>query len=79
MLNDKEVAALDLQRPALMKWKKLSLTRPEEMAKEGFYLMKSVLHHCYCQGWRFLTLWEGYGVDEATWESYSAFLLPMGM
>ena len=42
----------------------------EEMAKEGIYLVKSVLRHCYYQGWRFLTLWEGYGV-----ESCSAFLL----
>ena len=30
----------------------------EEMAKEGFYLVKSVLRHRYRQGWRFLTLWE---------------------
>ena len=26
----------------------------EEMAKEGFYLVKSVLRHRYHQGWRFL-------------------------
>ena len=25
----------------------------EEMAKEGFYLVKSVLRHRYRQGWRF--------------------------
>ena len=40
--------------------------------------MKSLLHHCYYQGWRLLTSWEGYGVDEATGESCSAFLLPDG-
>ena len=34
-----------------MKWKKVSVTG-EEMNKEGFYLVKSVLRHCYCQGWR---------------------------
>ena len=38
----------------------------EEMAKEGFYLVKSVLRHRYRQSWRFLTLWEGFGVKEAT-------------
>ena len=43
----------------------------EEMAKEGFYLMKSVLGHRFRQGWRFLTLWEGFGVEEATWEPFS--------
>ena len=68
---------MDLQGAASpMKWKKLSVTlRAQEMAKEGFYLVKLVLRHCYSRGWRFLTLWEGYGVDEAT---YSAFLLPNG-
>ena len=33
----------------------------EEMAKEGFYLVKSILRQRYRQGWRFLTLWEGFG------------------
>ena len=51
-------------------------TFTEEMAKEGFYLVKSVLRHRYRQGWRFLTLWEGFGVEEATWEPFSAFVLP---
>ena len=50
----------------------------EEMAKEGFYLVKSVLRHRYRQGWHFLTLWEGFGVKEATWEPFSAFVLPEG-
>ena len=48
----------------------------EEMAKEGFYLVKSVLRHRYRQSWRFLTLWEGFGVEGATWELFSAFVLP---
>ena len=50
----------------------------EEMAKEGFYLVKSGLRHRYRQGWRFLTLWEGFGVEEATWEPFSALVLPEG-
>ena len=45
----------------------------EEMAKEGFYLVKPVIGNCYRQGWRFLTLWEGFGVEETTWEPSSAF------
>ena len=48
------------------------------MAKEGFYLVKSVPPHRYLQGWRFLTPWEGFGVEEATWEPFSAFVLPEG-
>ena len=38
----------------------------EEMAKEGFYLVKSVIGHRHRQGWRLLTLWQGFGVEEAT-------------
>ena len=36
------------------------------------------LRHRYRQGWRFLTLWEGFGVEEATWVPFSAFVLPEG-
>ena len=50
----------------------------EEMAKEAFYLVKSVLRHRFGQGWRFLILWEGFGVKEATWEPFCAFVLPEG-
>ena len=50
----------------------------EEMAKEGFYLGKSVIGHRYRPRWRFPTLWEDFGVEEATWEPFSAFVLPDG-
>ena len=46
----------------------------EEMAKEGFYLVKSVIRHRYRQRWHFLTLWEEFGVEKATWEPFSAFV-----
>ena len=32
----------------------------EEMARKGFYLVKSVIQHLYSQGLRFVTLWEGF-------------------
>ena len=50
----------------------------EEMAKEGLYLVKSVLRHRYRQGWRLLTLGEEFGVEVATWEPFSAFVVPEG-
>ena len=50
----------------------------EEMAKKGFYLVKSVIQHRYCQGWRFVILSEGFGVEKAAWEPFSAFVLPEG-
>ena len=79
-LNDEEIAALDQQRAASpMKVEgELPDMNAEEMAKEGFYLVKSVLYQRYCRGWRFLTLWEGFGVEEATREPFSAFVLPKG-
>ena len=48
------------------------------MTKGGFYLVESILRHRYRQGWRFLTLWERFGVEEATWEPFSALILPEG-
>ena len=77
-LNDEEFAALDLQGAAspMEVEGELPDMNAEEMAKEGFYLVKSVLRHPYRQGWRFLTLWGGLGVEEATWEPFSAFVLP---
>ena len=77
-LNDEEIAALDLQGAAspMKVGGDLPDLNAEGMAKEGFYLVRSVLRHHYRQGWRFLTLWEGFGVEEATWEPCSGFGLP---
>ena len=32
----------------------------------------------YGQGWKFLTLWDSYGLSEVTWEPMSAFIQPDG-
>ena len=66
-LNDEEIAALDLQGAAspMEVERDLPDMNAEEMAKEGFYLVKSVLRHRFCLGRRFPTLWEGFGVGEA--------------
>ena len=59
-LNEEENAALDLQGAAspVEVDGEFPDMNAEEMAKEGFYLVKSVIQHRYCQGWLFLTLWE---------------------
>ena len=79
-LNNAEIATLDLQGAAsrIEVEGELRDMNAGETAKEGFYLVKSVIRHCYRQGWRFLTLWEGFRVEEATWEPFSAFVLPEG-
>ena len=57
-LNDVEIAALDLQGAAsrMEIEGELPDMNAKEMAKEGFYLVKSVLRHRYRQGWCFPTL-----------------------
>ena len=60
-LNDEQIVALDLEGAAtLMEVEgELPDMNAKEMAKEGFYLMKSVIRHRYRQGWCFLTLLKG--------------------
>ena len=79
-LNDEAIAAPDLQGAASRMEIEGEVPNmgAEEMAKEGFYLVKSVIRHRYRQGWRFLILWEGLGVEKATWVPFSAFVLPEG-
>ena len=42
------------------------------------YVAAGIARHEYKQGWKFLTLWDGYGLSEASWEPMSAFIQPNG-
>ena len=79
-LNGEEIAALDSQGAAspMEVEGELPDMNAEEMVKEGLHLVKSVIRSPYRQGWRFLTLWEGFKVEEATWEPFSAIVPPGG-
>ena len=50
----------------------------DEMAVDGYYMVAGIARHEYKQGWKFLTLWDGYGLSEATLEPMSAFIQPDG-
>ena len=50
----------------------------DEMAVEGYYVVAVIARHEYKQGWKFLTLWGGYWLSQATGELMSAFTQPEG-
>ena len=52
-LNDEQIAALNLQGAGSLMGVEGELPdmNAEEIAKEGFYLVKSVIRHRYRQGW----------------------------
>ena len=51
-LNDEKIATLDLQGAAspMQVEGELPHMNAEESAKEGFYMVKCILHNCYRQG-----------------------------
>ena len=79
-MNDEEIAALDLQGAAspMEVEGEFPDMNAQAVSQEGLYMVRSILRHRYRQGWRFLTLWETYGMGRATWEPFSAFVLPEG-
>ena len=78
-LSDSEVERMDLDNAASPEEAdELEEMTADEMAVDGYYVVAGVAHHEYKQGWKFLTLWDGYGLSEATWEPMSAFIQPDG-
>ena len=74
-LSHKEVEKVNLQNAASPKEAdKLEKVTAEEMAVDRYYVVAGIACHEYKQGGKFLTLWPGYGVSEATWEPMSAFI-----
>ena len=59
---------------SLKKADKLEEMTADEMAVDGYYVVAVIARHEYKKGWNFLTLWNGYGLSEATWEPMSAFV-----
>ena len=66
-LSDSEVERIDLENAASPEEAdELKEMTADEMAVDGYYVVAGIAHHEYKQGWKFLTLWDGYGLSEAT-------------
>ena len=73
-LSDREVERIDLENAVNPE----EADKPEEMNADGIavdvYVVAGIARHEYKQGWKFPTLWDGYGLSEATWEPMVAFV-----
>ena len=79
LLSDSEIERIDLENAASPEEAdELEDMTADEMAVDGYYVVAGIARHEYKQGWKFLTLWDGYGLSEATWEPMSAFIQPDG-
>ena len=78
-LSDREVERIDLENAAnVEEADELEEMTANQMAVDGYYVVAVIARYEYKQGWNFLTLWDGYGLPEATWEPMSAFIQPDG-
>ena len=78
-LSDSEGERIDPENTASQEEAdKLEQMTADEMALDGYYVVAGIARHEYKQGWKFLTLWDGYGLSEATWAPISAFIQPDG-
>ena len=76
-LSDREVKRIDLENAASPEEEdEPEEITADEMAVDGYYVVAGIARHEYKQGWKFLTLSDGYGLYEATWQPMSAFIQP---
>ena len=78
-MSDREVKRIDLKNAINPEEAdELEEMTADEMAVDGYYGVAGIACQEYKQGWKLLTLWDGYGLSEATWEPMSAFIQPDG-
>ena len=78
-LSDREVERIDLENAAsIEEADELKEMTANETAVDGHCVVAGIARHEYKQGWKFLTLWDEYGLFEAACEPMSAFIQPDG-
>lgn len=50
-----------------------------EMAEQGYYNVEKIVKHKFSQGWKFLVKWEGFPIENCTWEPAKNFLQQGGV
>ena len=66
-LSDREIGRIDLENTANPEEAdEIEEMTADEMAVNGDYTVRGIARHEYKQGWKFLTLWDGYGLFEET-------------
>ena len=77
--SNSEVERINLENAArTKKADKLEQMTADEMAVQDYYVVAGIARHEYKRGLRFLILWDGYGLSEATGKPMSAFIHPDG-
>ena len=66
-LSDREVERIGLENAANPEEAdELEEMTADEIAVDGYYVVVGIARHEYKQGWKFLTLWDGYGLSNTT-------------
>ena len=72
-LSEREVARIDLENAAYPEEAaELEEMTADEMAVNGYYVVAGIARNEHKQGWKSLTLWDGYELSEEIWEPVAA-------
>ena len=78
-LSDSEVDRNDVENAASPEEAdELEEMTADEMTVDGYHMVAGIVRHEYRQGLKFVTLWDGFRLSEATWEPMPACIQPDG-
>ena len=78
--SDRGVERIDLENAANPgEADELKEMTADEMAVDGYYVVAGIARHEYKRGLKFLTLWDGYGLSEVTWDPCLPLYCQMGL
>ena len=76
-LSDREVERINLENAVHREEaEELQEMTAHEMALDGCYVVAGIERHACKKSWKFITLWDDYGLSEATLEPMCASIQP---